>query len=54
MNAPWKLISLVIALVFFGIAAFMTWAPAPYSDGPWYGRLIACGLFFGTLSLLIS
>jgi hypothetical protein len=53
MDAPFKLICLVLALVFFAIAAFMTWAPAPYAGGPWHGRLIACGLFFGTLSLLL-
>jgi hypothetical protein len=50
MNLPFRAICLVISLVFLGIAAFMTWAPTPYSDGPWYGRLIAVGLFFFVLS----
>jgi hypothetical protein len=54
MNAPLKLICLVLALVFFAIAAFMTWAPSPINGGPWHGRLIAFGLFFGTLSFLVS
>jgi hypothetical protein len=52
MNAPWKLICLILALCFFGIAAFLGWAGAPYEA--WNGRLIALGLFFGTLSFIIS
>lgn len=53
MTAPWKLICLILALCMFGISAFMGGsAPAPY--GPWYGRLIAAGLFFWVLSIIVS
>lgn len=52
MSAPWKLICLILALVLFGLAAFISWAPAGYA--PWHGRLIAMGLFFATLSFVIS
>jgi hypothetical protein len=52
MNAPWKLICLILSLVFFGISAGATaWAaPADY----WHGRFISAGLFFLVLSMLIS
>jgi hypothetical protein len=52
MNAPWKLICLVLALVFFAFGAFFgAWLPAPW---PWTNRLIAAGLFFWVLSLVVS
>ena len=49
MNAPWKLICLILALVLFAISA---WSYEP--QGVWYGRFIAAGLFFATLSFIIS
>jgi hypothetical protein len=51
MNAPWKLICMILALCLFAIAAWATSMPAP---SPWYGRFIAAGLFFYTLSFIIS
>lgn len=50
MDAPYQLICLVFALVFFGIAA--TWW-APPSEPHRY-KLIAAGLFAYILSLLVS
>src|ERR1700722_8567 len=50
MNAPWKLICLILALVLFAISA---WAYEP-TGGQWHGRFIAAGLFFFTLSMIIS
>lgn len=50
MNAPWKLICLVFALVLFAIAGFGWLAPVE----PYRTKLIGAGLFFYTLSLLIS
>jgi hypothetical protein len=52
MQAPWKLICLILALVFFGISAWSAAWVAPQNY--WYGRFIAVGLFFYTLSILIS
>jgi hypothetical protein len=49
MNAPWKLICLILALVLFAISA---WSYEP--QGVWYGRFIAAGLFFATLRFIIS
>lgn len=50
MNAPWKLICLLLALVLFFIAAFFVQlVPEPHR-----GRLIAAGLFFWVLSQIVS
>ena len=54
MNAPWKLICLIVALVSFAFAAFTAWGPSNAPYAPWHGRLIAIGLFFFTLSYVIS
>jgi hypothetical protein len=56
MNAPWKLICLVLALLLFGIAAWSaSWTvPSPNSPVLWWGRFVAAGLFFATLSFIIS
>jgi len=52
MQAPWKLICLVFALVLFAIAAFFNaWTPNPW---PWTERLIAAGLFFYVLSIIVT
>lgn len=52
MNAPWKLICLVMALVLFFIGIFIGPAPAPAP--PWRSwNLIAAGLFFYMLSIII-
>ena len=45
-EAPLHLICVVIAMVLFGIAAF-AW-PVPFE--PWRLKIVACGLFFWTLS----
>jgi hypothetical protein len=53
MQAPWKLICLILALVLFFIAGFMGfWTPA--ANEPWHGRFIAAGLFFWVLSNIVS
>ena len=44
------LILLVFAFVLFSIAAI--WNPAPPS--PWFGRLVAAGLAFWVLSVLLA
>ena len=44
------LILLVFAFVLFSIAAL--WNPAPPS--PWFGRLVAAGLAFWVLSVLLA
>jgi len=50
MNAPWKLICLVLALVLFFIAAvFISIIPEPHR-----ARLIAAGLFFWVLAQIVS
>jgi hypothetical protein len=51
-TAPLKLICIVLALCLFGISAFI-YGPTP-APAPWYGRLVSMGLFFLTLSFLIS
>lgn len=52
MNAPWKLICLILALVLFFIAGFMgTFIPVVE---PWVSKLIAAGLFFWVLSAIVS
>ena len=43
------LILLIFAFVFFAIAAF--WNPAP---PPWYERLVAAGLAFWVLSVILT
>lgn len=53
MNAPWKLICIVFALVLFFIGIwFQPSGPAP---APWYTRpnLMSAGLFFYILSILV-
>lgn len=50
MNAPWKLICLVFALVLFFIGAF-AW-PAPVE--PYRAKIVSAGLMFYILSLLIG
>jgi hypothetical protein len=50
MNAPWSLICLIFAFVLFALAAF-AW-PAPVE--PWRLKLVAGGLMFYTLSLLVK
>jgi hypothetical protein len=57
MNAPWKLICLIFALgcFFFAALAAGPWAMAPAPTYyPWSGRLVALGLFFYMLSLIVS
>lgn len=52
MNAPWKLICFVLALVLFFIAAFLgTFVPATEQ---YHNRLVAAGLFFYVLGQIIS
>lgn len=52
MNAPWKLICLILALVLFFIADFI--GVAIPTNEPWPGRLIAAGLFFWVLIQIVS
>lgn len=54
MNAPWKLICLVMALVLFFIGIWINPAPAP-APATWWTRpsLISAGLFFYMLSILV-
>jgi hypothetical protein len=53
MEAPYSLICLVVALVLFGIAAFVYRDPQP-APSPWgWGRFIAAGLMFYMLSILV-
>ena len=53
MNAPWKLICIVFALVLFFIGIFFQ--PSSPAPAPWYARpsLISAGLFFYMLSILV-
>jgi hypothetical protein len=53
MNAPWKLICIVFALVLFFIGIWFN--PGPGAPAPWYTRpsLISAGLFFYMLSILV-
>jgi hypothetical protein len=51
MNAPWKLICLIASLILFAIA---TWGGIWPDPNPWWRRLIAAGLFFYILSLIIN
>lgn len=50
MNAPWALILMVAAFVFFLISA-VAWVP-PVE--PWRNRMIAAGLACWTLALIIG
>jgi len=50
MDAPWKLICIVLALVIFAIGAF---SPRWSSPTPYYPTFICAGLFFYVLSLLV-
>jgi hypothetical protein len=51
-QAPWKLVCLILAMLLFGLSAWAaSWtAPQDY----WNGRFIAAGLFFYTLSILLT
>jgi len=51
-RAPLHLIFVVLAVVFFGLAAFVgPWNVPPGTPDTWYrGRLIAAGLFFWAVS----
>jgi hypothetical protein len=52
MNAPWKLICVVMALVLFFLGIFIGPPPAPApSWRSW--NLISAGLFFYMLSILV-
>jgi hypothetical protein len=52
MNAPWKLICIVMALVLFFLGIFIGPPPAPApSWRSW--NLISAGLFFYMLSIII-
>lgn len=58
MNAPWKLICVILALVLFGIGAVssvLPYTPNPANPPGWrnYG-LICAGLFFYMLSIIVS
>jgi hypothetical protein len=52
INAPIRLILLIIAGVLFGIAAIVgPWNPPAPAPDPWYrGKLIAAGLMFWVAS----
>lgn len=57
MNAPWKLIFVILALVLFFIGAVSSFLPSPpnpnYSG--WRGyNFVSAGLFFYVLSILVS
>ena len=52
MDSPGKM-CLYVALVLFGIGAFMS-GPPTSPTYPWYGRLMAAGLFFYTLSIILG
>lgn len=47
MRAPFKLIFVVAGLVCFGLASFAPWEPYRL-------RVVSAGLFFVTLSTLVS
>jgi hypothetical protein len=57
MQAPWKLICVVLALVLFFIGAVSSFVPYAASPNPpgWrsYG-LVCAGLFFYMLSIIVS
>ncbi len=50
MNAPWRLICLVFALVLFAIGGFGWLAPVE----PYRTKIISAGLFFWVLSQLLT
>ena len=52
MEAPWKLICIVLALVIFAIGGFSRWWANPQAP-PYYPTFICAGLFFYVLSLLV-
>ncbi len=52
MDAPWKLICIVLALVIFAIGAFSPRWSNPAAT-PYYPTFICAGLFFYVLSLLV-
>jgi hypothetical protein len=50
MDAPFHLILVILAILLFGIAAFVGSYPEP---SPWHRRFIAAGLFCWALSTII-
>lgn len=52
MNAPFKLIFLIVALVIFAIGAWSRWWSNPGT--PYYPTFICAGLFFWVLSILAT
>lgn len=50
MDAPWKLICLILAMLIFAIGAFTRWWASPT---PYYPTFICAGLFFYMLSLML-
>jgi len=54
MNAPWKLICIVFALVLFAIGTFFNPGPVPAPAPGWRNwSPISAGLFFYMLSILV-
>jgi hypothetical protein len=58
MNAPWKLICIILAMLLFGIGAFASFFPYPASPNnppSWRTNgLMYAGLFFYMLSLIVT
>jgi hypothetical protein len=53
VEAPWKLICLICALIFAAIGAFGGYAWRDPNAYPWRGGLLSTAFFFYILSLLV-